>query len=291
MISHDVLTEALHRMFEFNPAAICISTAKTSESRYLRVNDAYLALTGRTWEELKSERLVDKTATMSNAKRRRARLLNEQGFYKLEEVDIRHASGRLIPTLISAQRIILSGQAVDLEIIVDNSERKELERQLKQAALMDAATGLANRAAFDAHLASSLIAQPSVGLAFLDLNGFKAVNDREGHAVGDRLIQVIGQRLRARCRASDFVARIGGDEFAIVFKVMHANGGKVRSRMEQLARQVFSPVHLTPLILETSAAIGVAVSKGGECAEDLLRRADTLMYRAKTRKPELAVEF
>ena len=292
MLSHDSLTDALHGMFEMAPTAFCISTASASNSRYVKVNQAYLDLVGKTWDELQSEPLSANTGVVSPARARRIHLLDTVGFYRLEEVELRHASGRAIPTLISCQRRIVAGEVADIEIIIDNSERKEFENRILKAAFTDTMTDLPNRAAFDQELRQRIAAkteEQSLGLAFLDLNGFKAVNDQHGHTVGDGLLQVIAKRLRWRSRACDFVARLGGDEFAVLFDFPARREAEALSRFGRLARGVCLEVRIGRLKVDIGVAIGIATAAGRTTPDRLLDAADRLMYDAKATGERIAV--
>lgn len=127
----------------------------------------------------------------------------------------------MIPTLVSAQRRILDGEAVAIEIIIDISNHKEAERKLTAAALIDVLTGLPNRAAFDRHLGSEIATisyNGTLSLASIDLNGFKGLNHRHGHGVGAAFLRVIAQQLRSRSRVADFVGRIGGEAGADIMR-------------------------------------------------------------------------
>lgn len=149
-ISSSHLSAILHRMFEFAPIAMSITTSDTRTSSYAKVNDAYLKLVGRSWEEISGKRLTDSAAIDNPARDRRHRLLTEQGCYELEEVDITHADGTVIPTLISAQRTVINGVSFDVEVLMDVSSRvrqqREIENALKTSARTDALSGLPNRA-------------------------------------------------------------------------------------------------------------------------------------------------
>ncbi|GAB0116167.1 PAS domain S-box protein [Acidisoma sp. 7E03] len=131
MIERNTIVALLLDMFTSAPVPICISLAGPN-SRYLQVNDAYLALVGRTWEELREQDLVASGAAVPSPEReRRMRLLEEHGSYSQEEATIRHADGRLFYCLISARRATVDGESYDVEIFLDITERKRLERELE----------------------------------------------------------------------------------------------------------------------------------------------------------------
>jgi diguanylate cyclase (GGDEF)-like protein len=161
-------------------------------------------------------------------------------------------------------------------------------RQLFYLATHDRLTGLANRWLLEERLAHA-VARSRRGsgrgaLLFIDLDDFKAVNDRHGHEVGDRMLVVAAQRLQQVVRASDTVARWGGDEFAILLEgverhdVAHAKG---RELVEQLAQ----PSDAVPMVGPLCASVGVALfPSDGDDAATLMAQADRRMYRAKGRR-------
>lgn len=298
MLSRDILTEALHDMFELSPTAFCISTADNLGSRYLKVNPAYLALIGREWHEINQQTLIGSGSTRQNeARARRMALLETVGSYRLEEVDLQHAGGAIIPTLISAQRRMVGGEAIDIEIIIDHTERqraqREFDRKLTEAAYSDYLTGLPNRASFDQELSGRLAVRSDVPsmtvLAFIDLNGFKAVNDRYGHAMGDHLLRGVARRLTIRFGAGDFVARLGGDEFAILVTCGPLEPRTVFNRISRLAVEVFAPLKKDQITIDIGAAIGIAAAAAGNSPEIVLQAADKLMYEAKLSAQMLAI--
>jgi diguanylate cyclase (GGDEF)-like protein len=284
MISREALTDALHAMFELSPTPFCISSTGRPHSRYVKANSAYLDLIGRTWEEIEGASLVTVgTAIHDEARLRRHHLLDTVGFYKLEEAHIRHASGRIIPTLISAQRLLLGGQLVDIEIIIDNSAHKALEKEIIRAAFTDPVTELPNRLAFDKALDEALARWApgvSVGLAYIDLNGFKQVNDGHGHAAGDLLLRTIGQRLRVHAAGDEVVARLGGDEFALIFHVP-LGVAVTQHRFDRLVEDLCTPILIGEAQVGIGASIGVAVLDTPVDAQTLIRLADEIMYEAK----------
>jgi diguanylate cyclase (GGDEF)-like protein len=165
------------------------------------------------------------------------------------------------------------------------AERKEAELELRQLANYDELTGLANRRSFQRELTRALArarrddAQGAV--LFCDLNGFKPINDRFGHQVGDDVLTIVGQRLSLAMRESDFVARLGGDEFAIIAERVctHADAETVAQRIYQALspRMVAHGNELT-----VGVSIGIALfPESGEAVEDLLNAADMAMYASK----------
>lgn len=291
-IPPEVLASMLMRMFEFAPMAMAITTSDAATSSYAKVNDAYLRLTGLEWNDIRGKRLTSEGAAIASpARDRRHRMLDQEGCYVLEEVELMHVDGTLIPTLISAQRTVVDGVSYDVEVIVDVSSRvrmqQEMERALRRSARTDALTGLPNRAWLDEVLAARVSDRRSCGtmaaLAFVDLNGFKKINDAMGHSMGDEALKVVARRMQENCRATDFVARIGGDEFAIVFDAVPRGSRSVRDRLQRLMGRVCQPIVLDGRTLMLGAAVGVSFqSAEGDSPAALLRRADECMYAAKS---------
>lgn len=284
IISESVLDAALKELFDLSPVPFSISTID-HDSRYIKVNPAYLRLVGRTWEELNGQPLgTDLPYPLDDpARMKRLHLLDTQGFYELAEVDMLHSSGRVIPGLISAQRRRIDGESFDIEIILDNSERKAYERAIMEAAFVDTMTGLQNRASFENYLRKALSGHNSssrITLAYIDLNRFKQVNDQHGHSIGDKLLQVIAERLRGWTSSSDFIARLGGDEFAIV-SVTPAAYEFSALRFFDLGTQIAQPILLDGNTLRVGAAIGISEAMPGMTFDVVLDQADKLMYDAK----------
>jgi len=170
----------------------------------------------------------------------------------------------------------------------DITYRRQAERQLLRGALRDAVTDLPNRASFLERLSQALArtrrdSDYRFGVLFVDCDHFKAVNDRLGHAAGDRLLVEIARRLQSSVRPADVVARLGGDEFTLLLEEVAD-----LPQVEQVARRVLDSM-AAPFLLEgrevrASASIGVVLSEPHyEQAQDMLRDADLAMYRAKER--------
>ena len=158
-------------------------------------------------------------------------------------------------------------------------------KQLLHLSQHDALTGLPNRSLFRDRLEQAVVkAQRSGELAavyFLDLNGFKKVNDTLGHAAGDELLRQIATRLAGRCRESDTLARMGGDEFTVV-----ATGLKDEAGVKRVAEILLEAFHL-PFVIEgrevsVGSSLGVALyPQDGQNADELLQVADSAMYAVK----------
>jgi diguanylate cyclase (GGDEF)-like protein len=169
---------------------------------------------------------------------------------------------------------------------------KELQKETERArerehflAMHDSLTRLPNRALFFDRMHQALARASRedelVAVLFLDLDGFKAVNDQLGHSAGDHVLQIIGQRLSATLRSSDTVARLGGDEFALL-----ATGLGEPHEAAAVARKLLSAVSEPLLIENKSVRVGVSIGislypHDGSKVEELLRKADTALYHVK----------
>ena len=168
--------------------------------------------------------------------------------------------------------------------VTDITARKDVEAQLAHGALHDPLTGLPNRALFHDRLAHALErgarrAGPAAVL-LIDLDRFKVINDSLGHPAGDRVLITVAQRLEACLRPGDTVARLGGDEFAMLLEGLHAPAEAIQVA-ERLQEGLRAPIDIGGREVYTSASIGIAMTKAGTTPADVLRDADTAMYRAK----------
>jgi diguanylate cyclase (GGDEF)-like protein len=165
-------------------------------------------------------------------------------------------------------------------------ERGRSEQQLAHRALHDVLTGLANRVLFLDRLTYALAQngrQDSfVGIFFLDLDGFKGVNDRLGHLAGDELLRAMAGRLLAWVRPGDTVSRFGGDEFTVLVREV-AGAEEAVQIAERLTEAVRSPVAVEAEEVSLTPSIGVVLGSSSQKPEDLLELADKAMYSAKRR--------
>jgi len=197
--------------------------------------------------------------------------------------------GRCTPRRVNG-RLLVDG------IVTDITERRKAQEELARArdklrelAYHDALTDLANRLLFDEHLTRELARSArectSFAVLFVDLDDFKAVNDRHGHAAGDELLREAASRLRSITRDADVVSRLGGDEFLILTGRAHSVG-EARSSAMALADRIRATMSLPAAVggshVGPGASVGVAVyPSDGMSADDLLRHADQEMYREK----------
>jgi diguanylate cyclase (GGDEF)-like protein/PAS domain S-box-containing protein len=174
--------------------------------------------------------------------------------------------------------------------LLDITSQREAEHQLRQLALYDPLTGLANRAFFHERLKHAIKLRHDVGqatgLLYIDLDDFKGINDRWGHDLGDDVLNEIGRRIERSVRPGDTAARLGGDEFAVVLTEPVTPDDAV-SVAERLLAEIAKPLDSGSGPLYTSASVGIAF---GSDDETLLREADIAMYRAKNHS-ELGYAF
>jgi diguanylate cyclase (GGDEF)-like protein/hemerythrin-like metal-binding protein/PAS domain S-box-containing protein len=193
--------------------------------------------------------------------------------------------GALIDVEVTARALVTGRDGIILGAASDVTERVRAERQLAYLAFHDSLTGLPNRALLFDRLNEAIKRARRYGCGFglmmLDLDGFKGVNDVHGHEAGDTVLRIIGQRLAACVRQSDTVARMGGDEFALVLHETREREGLVRLA-ERLVGAVRQPIEVAGRSCEVGVCIGIAIYSGDRATMDtLMSRADSAMYAQK----------
>ncbi len=160
------------------------------------------------------------------------------------------------------------------------TDYKDVLRQAVELMNHDDLTGLANRRHMKSRFWVWRKRRVRMAIIYFDLNGFKTVNDRHGHEAGDQVLGVIGQRLKQNVRPGEMVARIGGDEFAVLLG--EAEVGTLDRVAERLIQSVEEPIHLADYTVQLSASVGAALyPDDAESFEALLGRADERMYQHK----------
>jgi diguanylate cyclase (GGDEF)-like protein len=168
----------------------------------------------------------------------------------------------------------------------DLAAKEQARRQSEHRATHDLLTGLPNRAQFirlaDREIEAARSRGSWVALMFIDLDGFKPINDTHGHAVGDEVLRILAQRMRNCLKGSDTVARLGGDEFGAIVALPPEAAGSAERVAAKILDTVSQPIALGALRIVLSASFGVALFPcHGDDAQTLMSVADTSMYEVK----------
>ena len=254
-------------------------------TRRLHWSDQVFAITGL---ELSHSVSVPDAVQMYNAEDREmvSGALNdtiEDGKPFMFETTIRRRDGQPRRIRVVGERVDVDGQPDCVAgIILDCTDEHMRNVALKRAAERDRLTGLFNRATFDRRLAKAMqrVDEQPVTIALLDLDGFKDVNDTLGHLVGDRVLETIAALLQTKTADGVFLARWGGDEFALLFPPSMALE-EVTALLEALLSELAEMPPLGTLHLRIGATCGVARMTTNASSEEIMRRADLALYRGK----------
>lgn len=211
-------------------------------------------------------------------------ILQSGGHFR-KQVEMRHQNGSSI--WVEVHGVALSAhKEQSIWLLVDVTEQKRYQLAVEHIAFHDNMTGLPNRLLLEDRMAQSLATtartKQFLSVCFIDLDGFKAINDKYGHAAGDAVLKQVAERLQSCVRPSDTVARLGGDEFVILFTQLDATndfGPSLKRIFEEFSRpfKVWDALEVT-----MSASMGVALYPGdGETVDILIRNADRAMYQSK----------
>lgn len=199
----------------------------------------------------------------------------------------RRKSGEIYVALLTISAVKDDTGAIQnyVALFNDITPMKAQQKQLEHIAHHDALTGLPNRVLLADRMQQAMAMadrnRQHLAVAYLDLDGFKEVNDRHGHDAGDELLAIVAQRMKAGLREIDTLARIGGDEFVAILAGLEHTQDCERV-LERLLRAVADPVIVNGTTLRVSASIGATFyPQPGVCAEQLLQQADQAMYRVK----------
>ena len=202
------------------------------------------------------------------------------------EIPVLRRDGAEIPVEVAIAHVPRRRGHLFIAFMHDITDRRTLHASLEQMAMKDTLTDLPNRRALQQKLPEALARSARSGkplaVFFLDIDGFKSVNDRYGHDAGDELLRILAQRIVATVRRTDIVARLAGDEFVVVLELLsHAEDAV--DIAAKLLPVLADPVALEAATVTLSSSIGIAVHRpaSGEGADALLARADHAMYDAK----------
>lgn len=276
-------------VFEHTHEAIAISDANLT---ILRANEGFYELLGiEASHSLMRRNLLDYISPDSKQHSGYSTFLSaitKHNSWRGEIWYQSEANGRIIstPTLQSTTAVKNHNGEVEyfIHIFSDISEQKTLENQIKRRASIDSLTSLPNRGSMLFALKRAIHkCQPDkiCALLFMDLDGFKPINDQYGHQVGDKLLRQVAQRLRNTVREDDFVGRYGGDEFLMIINQLPSKANSA-ARSQAIIEHLSMPYQIDDLEIVIGVSIGIAhYPTEGLTAEELIQAADEAMYRAK----------
>ena len=258
------------------------------QNNIISVNRAFTRLTGYEREEAlgKNPRILNSGRQDAAFYRSMWESIIENGFWRGDIWD-RRKDGSCYPKFLSITAIRDDGGEIVKfsAVFYDVSERKEMELQLENLAHYDSLTGLPNRMLLHDRLEQAIATaerqRQHFALLFIDLDGFKPVNDEHGHGVGDAVLKLVGERLNLVIRGMDTAARLGGDEFVVILTDIH-NRENTERVAEKIIGELSEPYQVAGKTLSISASIGASLYPSDQkAALDLLRTADEAMYQAK----------
>jgi diguanylate cyclase (GGDEF)-like protein/PAS domain S-box-containing protein len=286
------------QMFENSNEAMVITD---QDNRIISVNASFTRLTGYSREEAikQNPRILQSGKHDSEFYRQMWHSLATLGYWRGDIWD-RRKDGSFYPKFLAITVIRDEHGAITnySAIFYDITERKSLEEQLDHLAHYDELTGLPNRTLLQDRLEQAIAGaerqKQHFALLFIDLDGFKLVNDTLSHAAGDKLLQQVARRLLAEIRSMDTAARLGGDEFVVILTDVKQREN-VALVAEKILESLSVPYDLGALSdgrVSVSASIGVSIYPNDELvAHELLRSADEALYRAKREGKRQVVFF
>jgi diguanylate cyclase (GGDEF)-like protein/PAS domain S-box-containing protein len=279
-----ITRERFESLFENNGDPVATLDATNSVER---VNPAFRELTGYVDKEIRGVSFA--SLTVASDRGRVSEVLKQaiEGEPQKIETVLLSKTRQDVPIELITVPIVVKNKTVGTyEILRDITLQKEAEHKLTRA-LHDHLTGVANRDLFLDRLSHALQRGQrrgeQVGLLYLDLEGFKAINASAGHHVGDEVLRKVAMRLGGLVRDEDTVARVGGDEFAILLENLEGEDGALV--VAQRAAELLSePFRTSDAAFRVGASVGLAISSPDTTGlDDLIRQADVAMYEAKRR--------
>ncbi|MEO6825342.1 MAG: EAL domain-containing protein [Nitrosospira sp.] len=281
--------------FLFEQAAVGVAQIDIATGRFVRVNQKYADVVGYTREEMLALNFhsfahpADLEAGHVNLNRLKAEETHE---FELENRYFRK-DGRVIWVKITVSPMRVFGKRPEYHIVViqDITESKEAEEQIHQLAFYDPLTKLPNRRLFLDRLQRAQIRstrrKTSCAVFFIDLDNFKALNDTQGHDIGDLLLIEVAERLKGSVRSGDTVARLGGDEFVVTVEGLSEDALQAATEANDIGEKILEainePFRLRDFEYHGSSSIGIRSFNDSKISmDDLLKHADAAMYKAKT---------
>ena len=275
--------------FDTSPDGVLIARAETG--KIIDVNPAFLQIMLFTRDEVVGRTSLELDVWADNADSHKvAEELHERGACREVEVRLRRKNGEIFWGQLSASYAEFDGESCVISYVRDVSEAKADEEKIRNLAFYDTLTGLPNRRLLWERLRQALISSIRSGakhaLLFVDLDGFKSLNDTLGHHIGDLLLQETARRIAGCVREVDTVARLGGDEFVIVLEDLSQIPEIAAAQARTVGGKILTAID-QPFLLEgrechTTSSMGITVfGNQSESTNEVLQQADIAMYQAK----------
>jgi diguanylate cyclase (GGDEF)-like protein/PAS domain S-box-containing protein len=292
-IIHDV-TDRIEAEARLRLAASVFATSQEGimvcdgDNHIVEINPAFAAITGYSRNEVlgRNPKLLSSGRHSSGFYAEMWRALNETGQWR-GEIWNRRKSGEVYAQLLSITRVAAEHNEPlrYVGVFSDISPLKQHEAELDRIAHYDPLTGVPNRRLLTDRLEQAIArarrSRRNLAVCYLDLDGFKPINDQYGHEAGDHLLIEVARRLQEIMRADDTLARLGGDEFVLLLNDLEQEQESFRA-LDRVLSVVSLPIRLGDAQMELSASIGVALFPQDDAdADSLLRHADQAMYWAK----------
>jgi diguanylate cyclase (GGDEF)-like protein/PAS domain S-box-containing protein len=281
--------QPFRKAFEYAPLGVALVSFEQGRTRIVEANRALSAITGLRRRKLRGldfEELVEPADRDSDREQRRMLLAGELDSYSLQR-RLMHEAGEMVWCQVTASLVPAKGGRPPGGVlqVEDISERRRFEQRLRYLADHDSLTGLVNRRRFRRALEETISFNSRYGatgaVLAIDIDGLKVVNDTFGHPAGDNVLRRVAAILRGRVRETDLIARMGGDEFAVLAPKSGAEGATQFAEDLRAGISENDPDEDGPAV---SASVGVATFGGPDRgAEAVLESADQAMYRVKER--------
>lgn len=292
-IKHDVTAEIQAKQTMQLAVSVIQNTLEgvlicNAQGKIIEVNPAFSQITGFSREAVlyQSPSILGSSQQNKAARAAMFQALNETGHWRGEFWN-RHKQGHayVIDSSVSVIKNEHGAITHYISVFSDITRLKQQQQSLEQQAYFDLLTGLPNRALFNERLKQAVASADSerhwVGICFIDLDHFKAVNDTYGHDAGDDLLMIVGQRIQHAVRTNDLVARLGGDEFVVLLNPLSSVDESIAIVKRVLAK-IREPIIVAGHQVQVTGSIGVTIYPlDNSDTAALIRHADAAMYQAK----------
>lgn len=264
----------------------------SADGQCVEANEAYAKLAGASRAALLAQNFHHNEVWRKSGLLRECLIALEQNIPREIDVETTTSFGLYVATVCRISPIQINGAMHLIIQIIDLTERKRIEEELRQMAFHDTLTRLPNRRLFMDRLQQALFRakrnNKRVAMLFLDVDKFKHLNDSHGHDAGDQLLIEVARRLRAAVRERDTVARLGGDEFVVLLEGLHPDPNRVDAYLKSIVAKIRDALNqdylLADLHYSCSVSIGTKlVEEDQDDLEQIIRAADIAMYEDKRR--------